>query len=184
MNRVLSIDIVRGSALILMVLIHFMVYFGDSTAMNTWPYFFLNHVLGDWGAACFLLMTGMSQVLSSQKQSVDSGLLFRRALIRGAFIFLVGLIMLVLAWGPGHMWEWDILTLMGAVTVLLFLCRFLSPSMILLLALIVAVATPCLRLGIDYAALWGGKPVRCPSYRSICRVSSLIPPANLRAFGQ
>ena len=107
-------------------------------------------------------MMGMSQVLSAQKRAVDSFTLFRRAVIRGAFIFLVGIFMLALAWGPGHMWQWDILTLMGAATVLLFLCRFLSPSMILLLALIVAVATPCLRLGIDYAALWGGKPVPVP----------------------
>ena len=35
MNRVLSIDIIRGCALILMVLIHFMVYLGDATTATT-----------------------------------------------------------------------------------------------------------------------------------------------------
>jgi uncharacterized membrane protein len=159
LKRVLSIDILRGFALIFMVLVHFMVYFGDSAAMNTWPYFLLNHVLGDWGAACFLMMMGMSQVLSADKRAVDSLTLFQRALIRGGYIFLAGILMLALAWGPGHIWQWDILTLMGTMTVILFICRFLSPSIILIIALVIAVATPCLRQGIDYAAVWGGQSV-------------------------
>ncbi|TFG91887.1 MAG: DUF1624 domain-containing protein [Syntrophobacterales bacterium] len=65
MNRVLSIDVLRGFALIGMVLCHFMIYFGDSTAASTWPHFILNHLLGDLGAACFLMMMGMSQALSA-----------------------------------------------------------------------------------------------------------------------
>ena len=35
MNRVLSIDVMRGFALMCMVLVHFMIYFGDSTAAST-----------------------------------------------------------------------------------------------------------------------------------------------------
>ena len=60
-------------------------------------------------------------------------LLFKRALIRGAYIFLVGLLMLALAWGPYQIWQWDILTLMGVCTVLLFFCRKLPSWLILVL---------------------------------------------------
>ena len=162
MNRVLSIDIMRGFALMCMVLVHFMVYFGDSTAAGTWPYFILSHLLGDWGAACFLMMMSMSQVLSADKRKDVPSTLFTRALIRGGYIFLVGILMLALTWGPGKIWKWDILTLMGTMTVILFFCRFLPSWLILVLSLFIAVATPWLRAGIDYAALWGGPFVQVP----------------------
>lgn len=162
MNRVLSIDILRGFALMCMVLIHFMVYFGDAAATSTWPYFFFNHVLGDWGAACFLMMMGMSQVLSAEKRALDNIRLFRRALIRGAFIFLVGIIMLSLAWGPRNMWQWDILTLMGVMTLILFFCRFMSSTLILIISLLIAAVTPSLRSCIDFAAVWGGQFIPVP----------------------
>ncbi len=55
-ERIISIDILRGFCLFFMVLVHFVVYWGDSAAMTTWPYFFLNHVMADWGAAGFLMM--------------------------------------------------------------------------------------------------------------------------------
>jgi uncharacterized membrane protein len=162
MNRVLSIDVMRGFALMCMVLVHFMIYFGDTTAASTWPYFILNHLFGDWGAACFLMMMSMSQVLSADKRADDSLPLFKRALIRGGYIFLAGILMLALTWGPSQIWQWDILTLMGAMTVILFFCRFLPSWLILATSLFIAVATPWLRSGIDYAAVWGGPFVQVP----------------------
>lgn len=48
-ERILSIDVMRGFALIGMVLVHFMIFYGNDGAANTWPYFILNHILGDWG---------------------------------------------------------------------------------------------------------------------------------------
>lgn len=153
----------RGFALMVMVLVHFMVYLGNAASVDTWPYFFLNHGLADWGAACFLMMMGMSQVLSAQNRIEDDNLLiFRRTLIRGSFIFLAGLLMLVLAWGPGKIWQWDILTLMGFATVMLFFCRFLPSWFILLIAVFLAVVTPLLRSGIDFKAVWGGTFVNVP----------------------
>ena len=162
-ERILSVDVMRGFALICMVMVHFMVYLGDAAAVDTWPYFFLNHVLGDWGAACFLMMMGMSQVLSAQKHvGEDNRLIFRRTLIRGGFIFLVGVFMLALSWGPGKIWQWDILTLMGFATVLLFFCRFLPSWSILAIVVSLIVCTPLLRMGIDFNAIWGGNFVNVP----------------------
>ena len=162
-ERILSVDVMRGFALICMVMVHFMVYLGDAAAVDTWPYFFLNHVLGDWGAACFLMMMGMSQVLSAQKHvGEDNRLIFRRTLIRGGFIFLVGVFMLALSWGPGKIWQWDILTLMGFATVLLFFCRFLPSWSILAIVVSLIVCTPLLRMGIDFNAILGGNFVNVP----------------------
>ncbi len=138
-------------------------YLGDAAAVDTWPYFFLNHVLGDWGAACFLMMMGMSQVLSAQKHvGEDNRLICRRTLIRGGFIFLVGVFMLALSWGPGKIWQWDILTLMGFATVILFFCRFLPSWSILAIVVSLIVCTPLLRMGIDFNAIWGGNFVNVP----------------------
>ena len=43
-DRVRSVDVLRGFALICMVLVHFMIYFGDEAAVDTWTNFVLNHV--------------------------------------------------------------------------------------------------------------------------------------------
>jgi uncharacterized membrane protein len=162
-ERILSIDIFRGYLLILMVLVHFVVYWGDSDAVNTLPYFFLNHVIADWGAAGFLMMMGMSQVFSAQRHEGENKVAaFQRAMVRGGFIFTVGIVMLALAWGPAHIWQWDILTLMGFATVMLFFCRLLPTWPILLLVAGLAVCTPLLRAGIDFNAVWGGGFVDVP----------------------
>ncbi len=162
-ERILSIDVMRGFALICMVLVHFMIFYGNDGAVDTWPYFILNHVLGDWGAACFLMMMGMSQVLSGRKHEGDGNrILFKRALIRGVFIFLVGILMLALAWGPYQIWQWDILTLMGFATILLFFCRFLPSWLILVIVAALAICTPWLRGGINFEAVWGGDFIQVP----------------------
>ena len=162
-DRILSIDILRGFCLIFMVLVHFVIYWGDSSAVNTGLYFFLNHVMADWGAACFLMMMGMSQVFSAQHRDGENTILaFKRALIRGGFIFMVGIIMLALAWGPANIWQWDILTLMGFATVMLFFCRLLPSWLILLFVAGLAVCTPLLRNGIDFNAVWGGGFIDVP----------------------
>jgi len=155
-TRILSIDVYRGFALVFMVLVHFGIFYGNEDAAHSFAIFFFDHILADWGAAAFLMMMGMSQVLSAKRiGKPDNRLLFKRALVRGAYIFVVGLLMLVLAWGPDQIWWWDILTLMGFGTVVLFFCRFLpSWSLIGLIGAIMAL-TPWLRGAFNVAADWG-----------------------------
>ncbi|MBU1669501.1 MAG: DUF1624 domain-containing protein [Actinobacteria bacterium] len=160
-ERILSIDVLRGFALIGMVMVHFMIMFGNDAAVDTWPYFILNHVLGDWGAACFLMLMGMSQVIS-KKKITDNMLLFKRALLRGVYLFVVGLLMLALAWGPFQIWQWDILTLMGFATVVLFFCRFLPSWAIVALSGAALAVTPWVRGSIDFLSTWGGKFIQVP----------------------
>lgn len=155
-TRILSIDIYRGFALVFMALIHFGLYYGDAEATHNFIIFFFSHGLADWGAAAFLMMMGMSQVLSAKKiGKPDNWLLFKRALVRGTYIFGVGLLMLVLAWGPDKIWWWDILTLMGFATVVLFFCRFLPSWSLIGLIGAIMVLTPWFRSAFNVAVDWG-----------------------------
>ncbi|MBW2650165.1 MAG: DUF1624 domain-containing protein [Deltaproteobacteria bacterium] len=159
-GRVLSIDVLRGFLLILMVFVHFILYFGDEDAANTFTYFFFDNILADWGAAAFLMMMGMSQVLSSKRVTKpDNWMLFKRALLRGGYIFAAGLLMLILAWGPDELWCWDILTLMGFATVVLFFCRFLPSWFLIVLCCAIALLTPFIRDIFNIAADWGFKEI-------------------------
>jgi uncharacterized membrane protein len=160
-GRIISIDVLRGFALIGMVMVHFMIYFGNDAAVGTWPYFILNHVLGDWGAACFLMLMGMSQIIS-KKKITDYTLLFKQALLRGAYLFVVGLLMLALAWGPQQIWQWDILTLMGFATIVLFFCRFLPSWSIVAISGLVMAVTPWIRGAGDFISTWGGRFIHVP----------------------
>ena len=156
MNRVRSVDVLRGFALMAMVLIHFVIYFGDEGAMHTWTYFVLNDLLADFGAAGFLTMVGISQVLSAARTpNAGNVFLFKKAALRAGFIFAVGLVMLALTWGPHHIWQWDILTLIGFATLVLYFVRFLPSWLILVLSAGVALVTPWLRSLINPEAIWG-----------------------------
>lgn len=156
-GRVQSVDLFRGFCLIVMVLCHFIIYYGDEVAAHTWMYFFLDEGLGGWGAAAFLMMMGMSQVLSANRmKNPDNRLLLKRALLRGGYLFAVGLIMAFLAFGPGEVWSWDILTLMGAATVVLYFCRFLPSWLLISIICFLAIMSPLLR-GMPFMAdEWSG----------------------------
>lgn len=162
-SRVLSIDAARGFALICMVLSHFTVFYSTESAADTFMIFFFEYLIAGWGAGAFLMMMGMSQVFSGRGPgSEDSMRLFKKALFRGVYLFGVGLIMLLVAMGPGVLWRWEILTLMGFSTIILFFCRFFSSWSLFALSVVIAVITPYLRRMVDIAGEWGGAFVQAP----------------------
>jgi len=169
-GRLLSIDAMRACALVGMVLDHFQLYFGNDAAASTWPYFLFEHALGDWGAAVFLMLTGMSQALSHQRrESRGEEVEFRTSFVRGSYLFVVGLVMLALTWGPSQLWQWDILTLMGLATIVLHACRRLPSWVILLLGAGLAVAAPALRSHAGFLDAWGG------AMRGVPLISDYLP---------
>jgi len=163
MQRTISIDVLRGFSLVLMIMCHFMIGYGDAEAVESLPYFILDQFIGDFGATWFLLMVGMSQVLSAdRRKEVGEFNLMKKAFLRGVYVFAAGLLMAALAWGPKEIWDWDILTLIGSATVVLYFCRFLPSWLILLNSAALALMSPWLRGGVDFTAGWGGELVAAP----------------------
>ena len=163
MQRIVSIDVLRGFSLTGMVVCHFMLEYGDAHAPESLLYFIMDHALGDFGAVWFLLLVGVSQVVSGdRKKDPDEINLMKKAFLRGAYVFMAGLLMAALAWGPKNMWNWDILTLIGSAYIVLYFCRFLPSWFILLVAAVIVFMTPWLRGTVDFMADWGGEFIQTP----------------------
>ena len=87
-------------------------------------YFFSNHLLGgDCAASWFVFLVGLSQVLSIKKRDTAQDKNVSRVIIRGMAIFVIGLLFLLVIQGYEELWDWDILTFIGATTIILLLCR-------------------------------------------------------------
>jgi len=163
MQRILSIDILRGFSLTGMVVCHFMLEYGNTQATESPLYFIMNHALGDFGAVWFLLLVGVSQVVSGERRKGMSEFnQMKKAFLRGAYVFASGLLMALLAWGPKNMWNWDILTLIGSAYFVLYFCRFLPSWLIILVSAAVVLITPWLRGTVAFMADWGGEFLQTP----------------------
>lgn len=163
MYRYVSIDVLRGFSLSGMVACHFMLEYGNASAQESMLYFIFNHALGDFGAVWFLLLVGVSQVISGARgKEIGEINLMKKAFIRGGYVFLAGLVMAAITWGPRNMWNWDILTLIGSAYFILYFCRFLPTWSILLLATAIVFMAPWLRGTIDFLTFWGGDFIQTP----------------------
>jgi uncharacterized membrane protein len=166
-NRVRSIDLLRGLSVLGMVLVHYMIYYGNEKAMESMLYFVLSDGLGNVGAAGFLVLSGMSHALAADgrfRKAAASGRSwkecdeFRCTWTRSLKLLGVELLMLALAWGPREMIKWDILTLQASSALVLYACRRLPSWTVALISAAIALATPALRSlpVVDFAAAWGG----------------------------
>jgi uncharacterized membrane protein len=162
-GRLFSLDALRGFAILNMIVIHFVVYWSSPEGAGKWVQVALNHLTGaDFGAACFLMLAGVGQAFAQASRPRPAV-----SAIRGAYLFGVGLIMLLLAWGPGQLWRWDILTLFGTAALASLALRPLPSWLLLLICLAVAGLTPWLRQGIDLAHYWGGAMQPVPGVSDI-----------------
>jgi uncharacterized membrane protein len=160
MKRIVSIDVLRGASLALMIIIHFMIAYGNEKASESLLHFIFDHLIGDLGATWFLLMVGMSQVLSASRKKGTDDNLMKKAFLRGAYLFAAGLLQSALAFGPSEMWDWDILPLIGSATVALYFCRSLPSCLILMISVALAFTAPWLRSYVDFTVAWGGELVQ------------------------
>ncbi len=170
MKRIDSIDVLRALAIIFMVLCHFPVNLSPATGEYPWVYFFSNHIIGDFAASMFLVLVGVSQVLSSGKTGhVPIGLQFwkDRAIKRGAFIFVVGLIFSMSVRGWEAVFEWDILTLIGASLIAIRLLGRLPAFGFLIVGLIFVLPSPLLREYSQYLQHWGNTMEAVPGISSV-----------------
>ena len=133
-------------------------------------YFFSNHLLGgDCAASWFVFLVGLSQVLSIKKRDTAQDKNVSRVIIRGMAIFVIGLLFLLVIQGYEELWDWDILTFIGATTIILLLCRKAPSWGLILFCSVVFFITPWLRSFIDIAPFYGGK------FESVKWISDFIP---------
>jgi uncharacterized membrane protein len=170
MRRVDSVDVLRALALIGMVICHYPIFLSSGTGTDAMLYFFSNHLLGgDCAASWFVFLVGLSQVLSIKKRDTAQDKNVSRVIIRGMAIFVIGLLFLLVVQGYGELWVWDILTFIGATTIILLLCRKAPSWGLILFCSVVFFITPWLRSFIDIAPFYGGK------FESVKWISDFIP---------
>lgn len=170
MHRDDSIDVLRALALIGMVICHYPIFLSSGEGSDAMLYFLSNHLLGgDCGASWFVFLVGLCQALSMKKRAAAAGSDMTRVIIRGAAIFVIGLLFLLIVQGYEELWDWDILTFIGAVTVILFFCRKAPSSTLLLICVLVFFSTPWLRSFFDIATFYGGK------FESVRWISDFFP---------
>jgi len=133
-------------------------------------YFMSNHLLGgDFGGSWFLFLSGLSQVLSASRRGGNAAPDASRAVVRGVAIFIIGLLFLAVVQGYDEIWDWDVLTLIGAATIILIPCRK-APSWLLLVGCsIIFLITPWLRSFIDIAPFYGG------AFENVAWISDYLP---------
>ncbi len=169
MQRNDSVDVLRALALIGMVICHYPIFLSSGTGSDAMLYFFTNHLMGgDCGASWFVFLVGLCQALSMKKRGTAPDDV-SRVIVRGATIFVIGLLFLLIIQGYEEMWDWDILTFIGAVTIILLLCRRAPASTLLLFCTLVFFSTPWLRSFIDITIFYGGK------FESVRWISDFFP---------
>jgi uncharacterized membrane protein len=170
MQRVDSVDVLRALALIGMVICHYPIFLSSGEGRDAMLYFFSNHLMGgDCAASWFVFLVGLSQVLSIKKVDAAQAKNVSRVIIRGMVIFIIGLLFLLVIQGYEELWDWDILTFIGAMTIILLLCRRAPSWVLLLFCSAVFFMTPWIRSFIDIAPFYGGK------FESVGWISDFIP---------
>lgn len=165
-----SIDVLRALALIGMVICHYPIFLSSGAGSDAMLYFLSNHLLGgDCGASWFVFLVGLCQALSMKKRDAAPDKDTSRVIIRGATIFVIGLLFLLIVQGYEELWDWDILTFIGAMTIILLFCRKAPSSTLLLFCALVFFSTPWLRSHIDIAPFYGGK------FESVRWISDFFP---------
>ena len=169
-KRIDSVDVLRALALIGMVICHYPIFLSSGEGRDAILYFFSNHLLGgDCAASWFVFLVGLSQVLSIKKRDTAQDKNVSRVIIRGMAIFVIGLLFLLVIQGYEELWDWDILTFIGATTIILLLCRKAPSWGLILFCSVVFFITPWLRSFIDIAPFYGGK------FESVKWISDFIP---------
>jgi len=156
MRRLFSVDILRATAILLMIQVHFIGNLSPRESSSPMLYD-ISIFLGSFSAPIFTFLVGLSLWLWLNKQKTigTDGASIRRIIIRrGLFIFLIGLIFAVIIWTPEEIFGWDILTLIGLSTIIVYALRH-SPSKYLIgLSLLILLIAPPLRELTSYSSHW------------------------------
>ena len=144
--RLQSIDALRALAIVIMVAVHF----SENLSGLTLP-------TQGTGAPMFAVLSGVSFHLwarGQERRGVEPGLVTRRGVRRGLFLFGVGLLFNVLVWLPEDVFNWDVLTLIGSGLVVLTLARHAPSALLLGAAGILIAFAPALQVTVGAVEYW------------------------------
>jgi len=158
-DRVNSIDIMRGSAIVTLMLCHCVIFLSALDGQHPWVFFFSNHIIGDFGAPVYYFLAGMSQALVYERRKssgYSKGLLTRGIVERGIVLILLGVLLSILSKGPSSVPRWDTLHFIGISFLILSLLKDLPSWFILSVAGAAVVSAPFLRGLSSYSEMWVG----------------------------
>lgn len=141
-----SIDILRTLAIVVMVLVHF----GENLSGFHSP-------ITGFGAPLFAFLAGVSYCLWSRAQTArgkSESEISRISVRRGLFVLGVGFAFNIFVWLPEDIFNWDVLTYIGASLLFLTVTRHLPSQVLTVIAIASLLASPVLRETVDYAAYW------------------------------
>lgn len=141
-----SIDILRTFAICVMVLVHF----GENLSGFHSP-------ITGFGAPLFAFLAGVSYCLWSRAQTVrgkSESEISRISVRRALFVFGVGFAFNIFVWLPEDIFNWDVLTFIGASLLFLTVTRHLPLQVLTVISIASLLASPVLREIVDYAAYW------------------------------
>jgi uncharacterized membrane protein len=144
--RYTSIDILRTFAICVMVLVHF----GENLSGFHSP-------ITGFGAPLFAFLAGVSYCLWSRAQTArgkSESEISRISVRRALFVFGMGFAFNIFVWMPEDVFNWDVLTFIGASLLLLTVTRHLPSQVLTVIAIASLLASPVLREIVDYAAYW------------------------------
>jgi uncharacterized membrane protein len=176
-NRVASVDILRGVALIFMVINHFGQTFvgGGFHSLAAMLILFFGII----PAPLFYIVAGISIVLVNnrfQQKGASSSSIWRWVLARGILIMGLGYLFSVVLFGTIWILDWSILQLIGLSLIVAQLTLNLPKRYRLLLPIVTIILAPFLRAWLNYEAIVGtvGNIQYAPPQTWLDHLSALI----------
>jgi len=161
-SRHVSIDVLRATAIVLMVVVHFVENLSGWYAGEAGPFEGVHRVWWlptGFAAPTFTFLSGVSYriwLVAQQGRGRDRESVAKRTVRRGLFLIGLGFVFNVLVWLPEDVFNWDILTLIGAGLIALEIARRMPDPVILCAAGIVIAVAPAMRVAAGYPDYWTG----------------------------
>ena len=158
--RLLSVDILRTLAIVMMVLVHFVENLAIGYGLEA-PQSVASH--RPWwlpvslAAPLFTLLSGVSYrawVAALKTRDVPDEVISKRSVRRGLFLIGLGFFFNVFVWLPEDTFNWDILTFIGSALIFLNVLRSAPAEILPIVAFLIAAISPTLRMVADYPAFW------------------------------
>jgi uncharacterized membrane protein len=159
-TRLVSIDVLRTTAIALMTVVHFVENLAGSYDIESGPFIGANRywwMPTGFAAPLFTFLSGVSYRLWADAQASrgrDDEEISKISVRRGLFLILFGLLFNVLVWMPEDIFNWDILTLIGTAMLALDIARRTPPAVTIVACGLLIALAPTLRAVADYREFW------------------------------